>query len=260
MSVTGEFWRYSSEHLVPHALPLEKLSVADSLLIQNGAARALSAHVKRFSDSIAHDEVTLSQIPGFIAASLELIPETGLWWPRWEYRAESPIGERLGFQLRPAPELTETVALWSFDKPDPRTNPYVKGPDLALGLQLRRMANLHGADEAVLLNAEGYICDGALSSVMWWRAGVLYGPDDQTPWLPSVTRAQAFELAVQAGFEIAQEKAKPKDLEGCEVWNLSALQGIRGVTSWGDIPLAEPKLHHSFRKRLSLTFSPIKAQ
>lgn len=260
MSVTGEFWRYTSDNLVPHALPLEKLSVADSFLVQNGSARALQAHVKRFSDSIASDQVALSQIPGFISASLALIPDRGLWFPRWEYRTESPIGERLAFQLRPAPELTETVTLWSYDKPDPRVNPLIKGPDLALGLQLRRNANMHGADEAVLLDEAGYICDGALSAVMWWRDGVLFGPDDQTPWLPSVTREQACELALQAGFEVSEERAKPEDLAGCEVWNLSALQGIRGVTKWGDIAIAEPKQYQSFRKRLSLTFAPIKVQ
>jgi hypothetical protein len=38
---------------------------------------------------------------------------------------------------------------------------------------------------------------------------------------------------------------------------LSALQGIRGVTSWGEIPLAEHHLLSPFRKRLGLLATPL---
>jgi branched-subunit amino acid aminotransferase/4-amino-4-deoxychorismate lyase len=258
MSVTGEFWSYSSEHLVPLPnAPEHELSVADSFLVQEGMVRSLDAHFQRFQKSVS-DEVTISQLPGFFAAVRELLPLAGNWFPRIEYRQGAAIGERLFLQNRSAPELTETAKLWTFPDPDPRVAPKVKGPDLALGMQLRRTANLHGADEAVLLSPEGFIADGALSSIMWWRDGVLYAPDDSTNWLPSVTREEAFELALQAGFEIGEERMKPADLAGAEVWNVSSTQGIRGVIKWGEIPIAQPKLYHSFRKRLFLLFTPLR--
>lgn len=258
MSVTGEFWRYSSDRLIPQEFQLpEKLTVADSFLVQNGAVRALGRHLERFSSSITDDPVTQSQLPDFFEAALGTIPEEGVWWPRFEYRNQIAVGDRLALQLRAAPELSETVTLWSYDQPDPRQNPLVKGPDLALGQQLRRAANMHGADETVLLDSDGFIADGALSSIMWWRDGVLFGPNSETNWLPSVTREEVKELALQAGFEVADEKVRPADLEGLEVWCLSAVQGIRGVTSWIGIEVQSPKLYQSFRKRLSLTFSRI---
>jgi branched-subunit amino acid aminotransferase/4-amino-4-deoxychorismate lyase len=116
---------------------------------------------------------------------------------------------------------------------------------------------LHGADEAVILDKDGAISDGALSSIVWWEKDVLFGPDDSTPWLPSITRELVFEIAEQAGYQTSQRRAKPDELAGCEVWSLSALQGIRGVTSWGEIPLAEHHLLSPFRKRLGLLATPL---
>ena len=60
------------------------------------------------------------------------------------------------------------------------------------------------------------------------------------------------EIAGQAGYETKETSAAPVDLAGCEVWSLSALQGIRGVTSWGDIPLGELRMQRPFSKRLAL--------
>ena len=49
------------------------------------------------------------------------------------------------------------VSLWSLDEPDPRVDYQVKGPDLSVCQKLRRKANLHGADEAVILDAHGNV-------------------------------------------------------------------------------------------------------
>ncbi|NCW22617.1 MAG: hypothetical protein EBW45_00630, partial [Actinobacteria bacterium] len=61
-----------------------------------------------------------------------------------------------------------------------------------------------------------------------------------------------FEIAGQAGYETRETSAAPEELAGCEVWSLSALQGIRGVTSWGDIMLGELRMQRPFSKRLAL--------
>jgi branched-subunit amino acid aminotransferase/4-amino-4-deoxychorismate lyase len=104
----------------------------------------------------------------------------------------------------------------------------------------------------VFLSDSGHIADGALSAIVWWRGEVLYGPDETTNWLPSITRDLVFELANQAGYQTATERAKPAELAGCEVWSLSSLQGIRYVTAWGDIDVSPPRFAGSFAKRLEL--------
>jgi branched-subunit amino acid aminotransferase/4-amino-4-deoxychorismate lyase len=256
MSVNGDFYRFDSGELVQitHALA-DSLTVADSFLVLEGQAVALERHLKRFSDSVATiEELDLNH---FFDAAKSVIPKRGSWFPRFEYRGSQPEGQRLYLRLRKAPERTETLTLWTCTEADSRENPLVKGPDLSLCQQLRRTANLHGADEAVLLSPDGFISDGALSSIVWLKDNVLYAPDDSTPWLPSITRSIVFELARQAGLEVTEVRAKPSDLAGAEVWSLSALQGIRAATSWKGVEIAAPRLYQPFRKRLAMLMQPI---
>ena len=257
MSVSGDFYQFKSGELVPVDVALaDNLTVADSFLVVDGTVRALDRHLDRFSGSIT-SEFSLSQMPGFFAQFIDLIPREGEWFPRLEYREAQPEGERLFARVRPAPERSEAVALWTLDEDDPREAPATKGPDLSVCQRLRRKANLNGADEAVILSSEGYIADGALSSIMWWRDDALMAPDHTTDWLPSVTRNLLFEIASQAGYETAVERARPDDLAGCEVWSVSALQGIRAVTSWAEIPVAPARHRSSFMKRLALLAEPL---
>lgn len=251
MSAGGDFFRFSGGRLIEIDIALaDPLSVADSWLVDEGNVRGLTRHLDRFAGSI-HDEVTNSQLPDFFDALKEALPKTGVWFPRIEYREDQPVGERLFLRLREAPERTEFCKLWTLDEPDPRTSPGIKGPDLSLCQKLRRMANLHGADETVLL-VDGHIADGALSAIVWWQDDVLLAPDETTPWLPSITREFVFELAEQAGYKTRTVRARPDQLEGAEVWSLSSLQGIRGVIEWQGLKLGELKRLGSFRKRLSL--------
>ena len=251
MSVSGDFFQFTGGEFNPidHAIPTT-LSVADSWLVSNGSTRVIDRHFARFSGSVT--KIQQQDLSGFFDAVVSAIPAEGEWFPRIEFRKEQNPGEQLFFRLRQAPVRTITCSLWSLDEPDPRVDYQVKGPDLSVCQKLRRKANLHGADEAVILDAHGNVADGALSSIVWWRDDVLCGPDDSTDWLPSITRELVFEMANQAGFETAFVNSRPEDLAGCEVWSLSALQGIRGVTHWQNIPLSNLNRLSSFRKRLAL--------
>ncbi len=256
MSVNGDFYRFDSSELVPitHALA-DSLTVADSFLVVDGQSIAFDRHLKRFSGAIAkHEDLELGD---FFEAVRAAIPKRGAWFPRLEYRRAQPPGQRLYLRLRSAPERTETLTLWTYPDLDSRENPQVKGPDLSLCQQIRRTANLHGADEAVILSPDGFIADGALSSIVWTRDNTLFAPDDSTSWLPSITREIVMELALQAGLEVRVCRAKPSDLAGAEVWSLSALQGIRGVTAWKGVEITPPRLYLPFRKRLGMLLQPI---
>ena len=258
MSVAGDFFQFRDGELRRVDATLsESLTVADSFLVRSGRVRALDRHFRRFENSI-RDYKTRAELPRFFEVLKELIPLEGDWFPRMEYRDQLPEGERLVFRIREAPERTESLTLWTSDEPDPRKQYQIKGPDLSIGQQIRRRANLSGADEAVLLSESGHIADGALSSIVWWRGEVLFGPDESTNWLPSITRELVFELAKQAGHQTAVESAKPADLMGCEIWSLSSLQGIRYATAWDGIALGAPRFAGSFAKRLELISQAIR--
>lgn len=251
MSVNGDFFRFQQGELAPVTDTLsDSLSVADSFLLENGNVRGFEKHFSRFAGSVK--AIADEDLAGFRSAVLKLLPRTSAWFPRLEYRAGQSAESRLGLRLRPAPERSATLTLWTCNESDRRENFAVKGPDLSLCQQYRRQANLHGADEAVLLSTDGFIADGALSSIVWLRNQTLFVPDDSTNWLPSITREYVIDLARQAGFGVEQTRATPADLAGAEVWSLSALQGIRGVVGWQGVEIEYPRLHLPFRKRLGL--------
>ena len=254
----GQFYLYKDGTLAAISEPAEQevgLAVADSFLVENGAMRGRKLHEDRFRAGVAATSPEyLEDLEHFFELAFALVPRRGRWWPRFELHLGAQSPNQLYLRLREAPEPLQEATLWTLNEPDPRSNPAIKGPDLSLGQQLRRKAKMHGADEAVLLSEAGFIAEGALSSLVWWRGDVLCAPGDSINWLPSVTRSLVFEIARQCDTEVHFEEAKPDSLIGCEVWLLSALNGIRPVASWVNLggELGEPTHIDSFSKRLSL--------
>lgn len=231
-----------------------QLAVADSWLVEDGRARSLSEHYERFQNWV-QAICDRKDVTDFCIAVTGLIPREGRWFPRIELLSNENTGEtQLVFRLREAPDQIESMTLWSYSEPDPRVNPLVKGPDLSLGMQMRRAAQMHGADEAVILNTDGYILEGALSAIVWFRDDVLCAPGNDLDWIPSITRKEVFAIAEQMGLVTRTEKVKPADLVDLEIWGLSSLHGIRPVDEWVDLggPVGQPRHLEAFNKRLRM--------
>ena len=240
-----------------HALHLVEafdhpIQVADSFLVNEGRVRSLHKHKARFNSSA--EKLTDLDLDTFWDEAIKLIPRDGQVFPRLELS-----NDNLVLRLREPAEFKPSVTLWSADEPDERIDPNTKGPDLAYGGILRRKANLYGADEAIILNQDGYVVEGALSSLLWWRDDVLYGPDENTRWLPSVTRSDLFDIANQAGYSAATENVRPEDLIGLELWVVSSLSGIRPVIDWVNLggPVGPQRHLESFQRRLKLMSSEL---
>jgi branched-subunit amino acid aminotransferase/4-amino-4-deoxychorismate lyase len=205
------------------------LLVADSWLVQDGAARAYDLHWQRFLRSVGEHGVTRRQVDAFRAEVTAALPRAGAWFPRIEL-VDAPT--RLVFRLRPAPPLRRTARAWVADVTDPRMRPTIKGPDFPALQRLRNRAQRLGADEAILLDRDGHVVEGAFSSLLWWDRDELRTRPDNDPILPGVTRRLVLEQAARLGLPVRYMRATPADLAGCEVWITSALHGIRAVTDW----------------------------
>jgi hypothetical protein len=257
MSVLGDFYRLENAELKPLIVsgPEVQLRVADSWLVENGAVRSLQAHFDRFASwVIAEDPNQEPLLAGFFAEVRRLTPREGRWFPRIEYHGEQEPADRLHLRLREAPSPVESIVLWQYPDADPRQSPLVKGPDLSLCQQLRRHANMNGATEAVITDSKGFVAEGALSALVWWRGNVLCSSDDQTNWLPSITRQELFQIATQMGIETRVENVKPEELVKLPIWALSSLNGIVPVTSWVGLAdeLPTSSQLEPFTKRLKL--------
>ena len=206
-----------------------RVVAADSWLVVDGRTLALGLHRERFLSSAPDSEE-------FWDAAIAAIPSEGDWFPRVELHEP----RRLVLRLRSAPERTRSAVLATWNGPDPRTEPAVKGPDLSAMLRIRTAVQAHGADEAVILTEDGYVVEGAYSALLWWRGEILCGPPAAFDRVDSVTARSVLTLARALGVDTHEEAVTPAELDGTELWALSALHGIRIVTKWVDGPeLAE---------------------
>lgn len=226
------------------------ITAADSWLVSDGMARALPAHRARF------ERATGLVLDRFWPAMLERIPAEGQWFPRVELS-----GSLLNLRLRPAPELHRTIVLATWAGDDPRRVPETKGPDFERLAAVRTAVQPRGAGEAVLLSADGFVVDGTTTALMWWRGDVLCVPALDLARVPSVTAATVRTLAAARGLDVVEERVTPDELDGCEIWAVNALHGIRIVTDWvdGPDPAELPGRLTQWRRMLDALVRPIVA-
>jgi branched-subunit amino acid aminotransferase/4-amino-4-deoxychorismate lyase len=250
-------WRDASlQKSTSDSLVAGPLAAADSWLVADGSVLAIALHRTRFLDAVGDSP----DAEAFFDAALALIPRDGTFFPRVEYRRSASGNEHdFVLRLRPAPQLTRSVVVASIAGGDPRTQPRVKGPDLERMADARATAAELGAGEAVVLTDEGFVVEGAYSALLWWRGNILCGPLADFDRIDSVTARSVLALAAALGIETFEEAVTPAELEGTELWSLSALHGIRIVTGWVDGPaLAElPGRLATWRARLGALRQPL---
>ena len=218
----------------------EAVVAADSWRVVDGHVIGLSSHLERFRRSVATVAPEESgRVDGFIEAAVNAIPDSGEWFPRVECVA-TPHGHLFRFYHREAPERLATAILATASH-DPRTQPLVKGPDLDALMALRKEVAPTGATEAVILTPDGYIAEGAYSSVIVWPPGLaeMWVVREGIPRISSVTEQEVADIARSEGIPVTGKKMLPEKLDDHVVWVVSALHGIREATSWvGGPPLA----------------------
>lgn len=242
--------RWRDDAWVPEPAPDAAAQVADSWLVEDGLVRAGSAHRARFRHSVEARGGDGARAAAAIAALGALVPERGRWFPRIDLAG----GELVG-RLRVAPAGQHEARIVTADR-DPRTEPAIKGPDLDACLALRSEAELVGVSEAIILD-EGAVVDGTTSAILWWRGETLCEPARSLERVDSITAGLVRRIADELGVPVRGELATPADIAGCEVWILSALHGIRGVTAWQGGPVvAAPARAPAWQRRLEAVRRP----
>jgi branched-subunit amino acid aminotransferase/4-amino-4-deoxychorismate lyase len=235
-----------------------RVLAADSFLVHDGRVRGLDLHRGRFLAAIPASMRAGLAAEAFWDAALAELPRTGDWFPRVELqlRLHTPL---LVFRLRHAPARTTSVRIATYSGPDPRTKPTIKGPDLERLAAVRTAVQPLGAEEAVLLSPEGYLIEGAYSALAWWRGEDLVFPDPALERVDSVTARSLHVLATALGVRVRHEFAHPDELDGRELWALSALHGVRMVTAWIDGPALAEEAGRlaAWRRRLDAIARPL---
>lgn len=236
MGISGEAkdeifeWDGSLWIPAPADNPAGKLLSSTSFLVKNSSALTMELHLDRM---IRQAKFWNLEFPmdAWISA-LTIIHSFQNCWPRIDMHEN---GE-LVLKIRSIPSTTESVSLMTWNGDDPRNTPEIKGPDLHSLLQARASINQQGADEGIICDASGFVCEGFTTGLLWWDIDVLCLPTEKQPKLISTAVQAILGIAVGLGVEVRAEEITPEQLQGKSVWVVNALHGIRYAESWVNGP------------------------
>jgi branched-subunit amino acid aminotransferase/4-amino-4-deoxychorismate lyase len=105
-------------------------------------------------------------------------------------------------------------------------------------MAFRKSVSSLGATEALVVSPTGVLIEGAYSTLVIWRKNShhLSVVPAEFARIRSVTESVITDIATARGIPVKQEALRVEDLEGSEVWVLSALHGIRLATHIVDGP------------------------
>jgi len=91
-------------------------------------------------------------------------------------------------------------------------NPAIKSLNYLNNIMAKIEANNAGVEEAIMLNAEGFVAEGTADNIFIARHGALYTPPLSAGALYGITRQTVVELAVSAGLKVAEPNLTRYDL------------------------------------------------
>ena len=97
------------------------------------------------------------------------------------------------------------------NQPPESLPPVVKSLNYLTNILARIEANVHGADEAIMLDIRGNVSEGSADNIFIVKDGRLYTPPVMNN-LPGITRATVIELAQEEGYQVFEENFGVADL------------------------------------------------
>jgi len=119
-----------------------------------------------------------------------------------------------------------------------RIHPEFKTTSYLTGKRGLMQAEAAGAQEALYVDAEGFVAEGVTSNVIVVRDGALWTPN--LPSLPGITRAGIWRLAEELGIACGTTAIHTDDLTTAdEVWICSAIRELVPVISVDGRPVGD---------------------
>jgi branched-chain amino acid aminotransferase len=91
-------------------------------------------------------------------------------------------------------------------------DPKIKSLNFLNNILAKMEAKKRGADEAVMLNAEGFLTEGTVCNVFFVRNGILCTPSVNSGILDGITRQLVIDLAKRRGIKVEEGMFLPADL------------------------------------------------
>lgn len=147
--------------------------------------------------------------------------------------SELPRGGREGTDVWDEPARTEVVDTVRI--PDESIPSAAKTHNYLQGILARLETD---ADEALLVDSEGFLTEGATSNLFFCVDGALVTPSLDGPVLPGITRAVVLELADELGIAVETGRYTPEDLyQADEAFFTNSTWEIRPISQVGETDL-----------------------
>jgi branched-chain amino acid aminotransferase len=232
--------------------------VFETMKLLRGKVLLFSLHCQRLLKGLelldmAHSFPDCSEIEAWIITLAQkngCIERARIRWGA--YRQEDGLA---GFVLEASPLGPEAFCWqeqgWHLDlytenskSPGPLGN--LKSANYQLYLLAAAAAAKQGADECLVLNAHGHLCDGSRTNVFIYKNGLLKTPALACGGVAGVMRRHLLEFCIATKLPVAEIILTPIDLlEADEIFLTNAIQGIRWVSRFKD-----REYGHDFSKQL----------
>ncbi len=115
------------------------------------------------------------------------------------------------------------------------------------GILARLELRVTGADEALMVDTDGYVTEGATSNLFFVRDNALRTPSLEGPVLPGITRRGVLEIARNEDIPIEEGQYRPDEIRRADevfltnsTWELRPVTTVDGISIGGQDREADP--------------------
>jgi branched-chain amino acid aminotransferase len=224
----------------------------ETIRVYDGKPFLWDEHIQRFCAGAHFLKIELPESLDVVAeATRELIRRTGVKEAILRITLSRGVGPRgyspkgakqpsLAITIHPAPDKLPraykvVISSYKLATDDPLAA--FKNCNKLRQIMARDEADLVGANEALLLNARGYVAEGTTTNLFWFEGETLCTPPIRAGILPGTTRAYVLCLAGALGISSRKKNIRPARLAdadgafvtscGIEIMEVSHLDGRR---------------------------------
>ncbi|CAN5805731.1 branched-chain-amino-acid transaminase [soil metagenome] len=213
--------------------------VFETALIHNGGFFRLGHHLERFAASAAALRIAAPPLDRVEEVVRVLARENRLASASVRITLTRGVGQpTLLVTVRPPDAAWVARARRGWSLATARTR---RPSTAALPAQLKALGRTYsilarheaadaGADDALLLTDDGFICEGPTWNVFWRSANTIFTPELNLGVLAGVTRSVLIQLAADAGYDVREGRFTRADLD-------TAAEIIATMTSVGLVPI-----------------------
>lgn len=146
-------------------------------------------------------------------------------------------------ELKPVPETIINNGIKAITLEDIRwLRCDIKATTLLPNIMMKMAAKNQGADDAILIDRNGYVAEGTSNNVFIVKSGALFTPANGTRILPGITRSVIQSLAQEHHLTLTETDVTLSDLEEAdEIWLTSSTKDALPITELNNTPVGTGK-------------------